>query len=76
MRKVTRIAVKNFRIQSLIIDFENTKLLLFNTYFQTDSQNLNLNDNEANELHKMLTDISRVITEKKDKLNKIRIRKM
>ena len=45
-------------MQALILEYENCKILLINTYFPCDSQKLVLSDSEAAELQTLLTNIS------------------
>ena len=58
VRKATRLAVDNPRIQSVILEYQNCKLLLINTYFPCDSRNAVLTETEATELQKLLHDIT------------------
>ena len=58
VKKSTRLGTDNFRLQAVILEYENCKLLLFNTYFPCDSKRLTLTDDESAELHSLLTSIS------------------
>ena len=60
VKKATRIVCENFRIQAAILEYENCKLLLINTYFPCDSQNIVLPNDEAAELQNVLFDISSI----------------
>ena len=44
------VSTENFRMQALILEYENCKILLINTYLPCDSQKLVLSDSEAAEL--------------------------
>ena len=55
VKKATRIATDNFRIQAAILEYEDCKLLLINTYFPCDSQKLELSNDEATELQNLLS---------------------
>ena len=57
VRKSTRLSTENFRIQAVILEYENCKLLLINTYFPCDTQKLVLSDAEAVDLQSLLTEI-------------------
>ena len=57
VKKATRISSDNFRIQAVILEYENCKLLLINTYFPCDSRNVVLSNNEATELQDILSSI-------------------
>ena len=57
VKKATRISSDNFRIQAVILEYENCKLLLINTYFPCDSQNVVLSNTEAVELQDILSSI-------------------
>ena len=54
VKKATRLSTENFRMQALILEYENCKILLINTYFPCDSQKLVLSDSEAAELQTYL----------------------
>ena len=58
VKKATRLISDNFRIQAVILEYENCKLLLINTYFPCDSHRLTLSDLESTELHTLLNNIS------------------
>ena len=45
-------------MQAVILEYEDCKLLLINTYFPCDSQKIVLTDNESSELHTLLNSIS------------------
>ena len=57
VKKATRISSDNFRIQAVILEYENCKLLLINTYFPCDSQNVVLSNAETAELQIVLSSI-------------------
>ena len=58
VKKATRIPTENFRMQALILEYENCKILLINTYFPCDSKRLVLSDTEAADLQNLLSNIS------------------
>ena len=58
VKKATRISSDNFRLQAVILEYENCKILLVNTYFPCDTQKQVLLDEEAAELQSLLSDIS------------------
>ena len=58
LKKATRLSCDNFRIQAVILEYEDCKLLIINTYFPCDSQKLLLTDTESSELHTLLNSIS------------------
>ena len=58
VKKATRLMCDNFRLQAVILEYQNCKILLINTYFPCDSQKLILNEDESSELQKLLIDIS------------------
>ena len=58
VRRAKRLSCENFRLQAVILEYENCKLLLINTYFPCDSQRLVLSEEETAELQKLLIDIS------------------
>ena len=60
VKKATRIVSENFRIQAAILEYEDCKLLLINTYFPCDSQNIVLSNDEAAELQNVLFDITSI----------------
>ena len=66
VKKSTRISSENFRIQAAILEFEDCKLLLINTYFPCDSQNVVLSNDEAAEIQKLLSETHSI----KDKYSK------
>ena len=57
VKKATRLSTETFRIQAVILEYENCKLLLINTYFPCDTQKLVLTDTEAADLHSLLSNI-------------------
>ena len=62
VKKATRIASDNFRIQAAILEYEDCKLLLINTYFPCDSQKLELSNDEATELQNLLSTLHDIKT--------------
>ena len=60
VKKATRLSTDNFRIQAAILEYENCKLLLINTYFPCDSQKLVLSDAESSDLQNLLASISSI----------------
>ena len=58
VKKVTRLTCENFRLQAVILEYEESRLLIFNTYFSCDSQRQVLTETESLELHNLLNDIS------------------
>ena len=46
VRRAKRLSCENFRLQAVILEYENCKLLLINTYFPCDSQRLVLSEEE------------------------------
>ena len=58
VKKSTQLTTDNFRIQAVILEYEDCKLLLINTYFSCDSQKLVLTDLESSELQNLLHEIS------------------
>ena len=60
VKKATRLSCDNFRLQAVILEYDNCKLLLINSYFPCDSQKLALSDSESSELHALLNNISSI----------------
>ena len=60
VKKATRIICDNFQIQAAILEYESCKLLLINTYFLCDSQNVVLSIGEAQELQNILYNINSI----------------
>ena len=58
VRKVTRISTKNVRLQAAILEYENTKVFILNSYFPCDSQKSDLSLDEIEELTNLIEDIS------------------
>ena len=58
VKKSTRLSSDNFRLQAVILEYDDCKLLLINTYFPCDSQKQILTEEESSELQKLLLDIS------------------
>ena len=56
--KTTRLACDNFRLQAIILEYMNCRLLLINTYFPCDPLKITLSDLESSELHNLLNNIS------------------
>ena len=71
MKKSTRLTTENFRIQAVILEYEDCKLLLINTYFPCDSQKLVLTKAESSELQKLLSDISSLKTKYSKKFDTV-----
>ena len=57
VKKVTRIVIENFRVQAVILEYSNCRMLLINTYFPCDSQKISLTDSKSADLHNLLNSI-------------------
>ena len=60
VKKATRLSSDNFRIQAVILEYENCKILLINTYFPCDAQNMVLSEAESADLQNLLSNISAI----------------
>ena len=57
VKKVTRIMCESFRLQAVILEYSDCRLLIINTYFPCDNQKLILSESEAVERQNLLADI-------------------
>ena len=57
VKKATRIVCKSFRLQAVILEYSDCRLLIINTYFPCDNQKLILSESEAVERQNLLADI-------------------
>ena len=60
VRKGIRIASENFRLQAVILEYQDCKVLLINTYFPCDSQKIILTNDESVELQNLLNEIDSI----------------
>ena len=60
VRKGIRIASENFRLQAVILEYQDCKVLLINTYFPCDSQKIILTNDESVELQNLLNEIASI----------------